>query len=142
MHDPCGIIQVLVSGFVSMIDASGCAGPGATRPLNRPEAEIRGDFAPARMHEPEATWRSGDAADCKSAYPGSIPGVASIFFQTDQTLDRVADAPDALLCASCRPPAPQAAPTLPELSIPNLQSSQGTPSGPFMVACAFYSSVE
>ena len=25
----------------------------------------------------EATWRSGDAADCKSAYPGSIPGVAS-----------------------------------------------------------------
>jgi hypothetical protein len=27
-----------------------------------------------------ATWRSGDAADCKSAYPGSIPGVASTFF--------------------------------------------------------------
>ena len=26
-----------------------------------------------------ATWRSGDAADCKSAYPGSIPGVASNF---------------------------------------------------------------
>ena len=26
-----------------------------------------------------ATWRSGDAADCKSAYPGSIPGVASIY---------------------------------------------------------------
>ena len=26
----------------------------------------------------EATWRSGDVADCKSAYPGSIPGVASI----------------------------------------------------------------
>lgn len=25
-----------------------------------------------------ATWRSGDASDCKSAYPGSIPGVASI----------------------------------------------------------------
>src|SRR5262245_13865259 len=24
-----------------------------------------------------ATWRSGDAADCKSAHPGSIPGVAS-----------------------------------------------------------------
>src|SRR5680860_1159797 len=24
-----------------------------------------------------ATWRSGDAADCKSVYPGSIPGVAS-----------------------------------------------------------------
>src|SRR5690606_3285461 len=28
-----------------------------------------------------ATWRSGDAADCKSAYPGSIPGVASIGLQ-------------------------------------------------------------
>ncbi len=25
----------------------------------------------------EATWRSGDAADCKSVHPGSIPGVAS-----------------------------------------------------------------
>src|SRR5689334_11694555 len=24
-----------------------------------------------------ATWRSGYAADCKSVYPGSIPGVAS-----------------------------------------------------------------
>ena len=27
----------------------------------------------------KATWRSGDAADCKSAHPGSIPGVASSF---------------------------------------------------------------
>jgi hypothetical protein len=26
-----------------------------------------------------ATWRSGYAADCKSAHPGSIPGVASTF---------------------------------------------------------------
>jgi hypothetical protein len=25
-----------------------------------------------------ATWRSGYAAVCKTAYPGSIPGVASI----------------------------------------------------------------
>ncbi len=24
-----------------------------------------------------ATWRSGYAPDCKSVYPGSIPGVAS-----------------------------------------------------------------
>ena len=24
-----------------------------------------------------ATWRSGDAADCKSVYAGSIPAVAS-----------------------------------------------------------------
>jgi hypothetical protein len=24
-----------------------------------------------------ATWRSGDAAVCKTVYPGSIPGVAS-----------------------------------------------------------------
>src|SRR5262245_28801053 len=28
-----------------------------------------------------ATWRSGDAADCKSAHPGSIPGVASRLFR-------------------------------------------------------------
>ena len=27
-----------------------------------------------------ATWRSGDAADCKSVHPGSIPGVASKTF--------------------------------------------------------------
>jgi hypothetical protein len=25
----------------------------------------------------EASWRSGDAEDCKSLYPGSIPGEAS-----------------------------------------------------------------
>jgi hypothetical protein len=25
----------------------------------------------------EASWRSGDVADCKSAHPGSIPGEAS-----------------------------------------------------------------
>ena len=31
----------------------------------------------ARKSSPMATWRSGDAADCKSVYPGSIPGVAS-----------------------------------------------------------------
>jgi hypothetical protein len=30
-------------------------------------------YSGARM----ATWRSGDAADCKSAYPSSILGVAS-----------------------------------------------------------------
>ena len=29
-----------------------------------------------------ATWRSGDAADCKSAHPGSIPGVASNLSKT------------------------------------------------------------
>ena len=29
-------------------------------------------------HAPwSATWRSGYAPDCKSVYPGSIPGVAS-----------------------------------------------------------------
>jgi hypothetical protein len=27
----------------------------------------------------EASWRSGDVADCKSAHPGSIPGEASNF---------------------------------------------------------------
>ncbi len=26
-----------------------------------------------------ASWRSGDAEDCKSLYPGSIPGEASKF---------------------------------------------------------------
>ena len=36
---------------------------------------VFGNTGPKR----EATWRSGDAADCKSAYPGSIPGVASKF---------------------------------------------------------------
>jgi hypothetical protein len=36
---------------------------------------------------PEATWRSGDAADCKSAYPGSIPGVASITFLASSITD-------------------------------------------------------
>src|SRR6185437_5348687 len=34
---------------------------------------VRGYFHACEM----ATWRSGYAADCKSAYPGSIPGVAS-----------------------------------------------------------------
>ena len=28
-----------------------------------------------------ARWRSGDAADCKSVHPGSIPGRASTIFQ-------------------------------------------------------------
>ena len=32
----------------------------------------------SRRHR-RRTWRSGDAADCKSVYPGSIPGVASNF---------------------------------------------------------------
>ncbi len=38
-----------------------------------------GTFRAYRDKSIEATWRSGDAADCKSAYPGSIPGVASQF---------------------------------------------------------------
>jgi hypothetical protein len=38
-----------------------------------------GAFRAYRDKSIEATWRSGDAADCKSAYPGSIPGVASNF---------------------------------------------------------------
>ena len=29
------------------------------------------------MREPMASWRSGDAPDCKSGNPGSIPGEAS-----------------------------------------------------------------
>ena len=36
------------------------------------------DGAPASSASlAKATWRSGDAADCKSAHPGSIPGEAS-----------------------------------------------------------------
>jgi hypothetical protein len=35
-------------------------------------------YLPAFMYlDPEATWRSGYAAVCKTVYPGSIPGVAS-----------------------------------------------------------------
>ena len=34
--------------------------------------ELRG------LHAIEARWRSGDAEDCKSLHPGSIPGRASI----------------------------------------------------------------
>ncbi len=30
-------------------------------------------------HASEARWRSGDAEDCKSLHPGSIPGRASTF---------------------------------------------------------------
>ncbi len=37
-------------------------------------AEKRSNCAPS-----PARWRSGDVADCKSAYPGSIPGRASKF---------------------------------------------------------------
>jgi hypothetical protein len=33
-----------------------------------------------------ATWRSGDAAVCKTVYPGSIPGVASTRFFKDLEL--------------------------------------------------------
>jgi hypothetical protein len=32
----------------------------------------------ARSASHGATWRNGYAEDCKSLYPGSIPGVASI----------------------------------------------------------------
>lgn len=32
---------------------------------------------PVRTNTSEATWRSGDAADCKSVNAGSIPAVAS-----------------------------------------------------------------
>ena len=34
--------------------------------------------ATARFHTTKASWRSGDAADCKSVYTGSIPVLASI----------------------------------------------------------------
>lgn len=44
-----------------------------------------------RVVQDEATWRSGDAPDCKSVYPGSIPGVASTFPKSDATLSPVQD---------------------------------------------------
>ena len=53
----------------------------AARPVKR-QACARGrarvvDRQHVLYSDAGATWRSGDAADCKSAYPGSIPGVAS-----------------------------------------------------------------
>jgi hypothetical protein len=51
---------------------SGCGNPGAP-PGRHCHAETTHDTCSRRG----ATWRSGDAADCKSAHPGSIPGVAS-----------------------------------------------------------------
>jgi hypothetical protein len=49
-----------------------CGNPGAP-PGRHCHAETTHDTCSRRG----ATWRSGDAADCKSAHPGSIPGVAS-----------------------------------------------------------------
>ena len=44
-----------------------------------------------RSIQDEATWRSGYVPDCKSVYPGSIPGVASNFPKSDATLSPVPD---------------------------------------------------
>ena len=44
-----------------------------SRPFRGSNAEEPQSSRPAR----EATWRNGYAEDCKSLYPGSIPGVAS-----------------------------------------------------------------
>jgi elongation factor P--(R)-beta-lysine ligase len=45
-----------------------------------PHLGIKGVFNPLHyMPGTEASWRSGDVADCKSAHPGSIPGEASKF---------------------------------------------------------------
>ena len=55
-----------------------------------------GTFRAYRDKSIEATWRSGDAADCKSAYPGSIPGVASSTYLKNQKLSDVRDAHGAL----------------------------------------------
>ena len=43
---------------------------------NGPEAVY---FALFEVFPPMARWQSGDAADCKSVYAGSIPTRASIF---------------------------------------------------------------
>ena len=37
-------------------------------------------FALFEVFPPMARWQSGDAADCKSVYAGSIPTRASIYF--------------------------------------------------------------
>jgi hypothetical protein len=42
----------------------------------------RAPFQASRSQPIEATWRSGDAADCKSVNAGSIPAVASSAQQT------------------------------------------------------------
>ena len=44
---------------------------------NGPEAVY---FALFEGFPPMARWQSGDAADCKSVYAGSIPTRASIYF--------------------------------------------------------------
>jgi type I restriction-modification system DNA methylase subunit len=58
--------------------------PGVVRTIYDPAAGTRGMLPVAGEHfaglNPKATWRSCYASNCKSAYPGSIPGVASILF--------------------------------------------------------------
>ena len=43
---------------------------------------------------PEAGWQSGDAADCKSVYVGSIPALASIYADTCARMAELVDARD------------------------------------------------
>ena len=50
-----------------------CAAEGGVSVIARSESRC---YLSA-SHFKEALWRSGDAADCKSVYPGSIPGGAS-----------------------------------------------------------------
>src|SRR6185312_10282056 len=56
-----------------------CAGLILARPWpdNATEALAAAMAADIRTHPPEATWRSGYAAVCKTVYSGSIPDVAS-----------------------------------------------------------------
>jgi hypothetical protein len=52
---------------------------GVLRFGRRPRSEAS-RYRMASWHRfSEASWRSGDVADCKSAHPGSIPGEASKF---------------------------------------------------------------
>ena len=46
------------------------------------EMKSLGALSP-RKSAPEARWRSGDAADCKSVYAGSIPARASNTLSAD-----------------------------------------------------------
>ncbi len=60
---------------------SGSCAPGAlsirTNRRNAPELSEDLAIAPPATGPSEASWRSGDAEDCKSLHPGSIPGEAS-----------------------------------------------------------------
>jgi hypothetical protein len=50
----------------------------ASAPISKLDTPASPPHLPA-LARIEARWRSGDAEDCKSLHPGSIPGRASIY---------------------------------------------------------------